>query len=70
MRLLRVSLTDAGALLRCLEKRSDAGELKELSHLLFQHRWCYRPKEMAPDWKDMSQWCVWGFADPAMPKAC
>ena len=70
VRLLRVSLTDAGRLLGCVERPRDQRDLRTLTSALFQHRWCYRPKEMAANWTNMQQWCVWGFADPKVAPAC
>jgi len=70
VRLLHVAMGDAGALLRCFEEPSHQKATKDLVALIFQHRWCYRPKEMAANWTDMYQWCVWGFAEPAVAPVC
>ena len=70
VRLLRVNMTDAGALLGCIEQPKDRADLRTLVTMLFQHRWCFRPKEMAANWTNMQQWCVWGFADPTVVPTC
>ena len=70
VRLLHVAMGDAGALLRCFEEPSEHRAMKDLVALIFQHRWCYRPKEMAENWTNMNQWCVWGFAEPSVAPAC
>ena len=47
--------------------------------MIFQHKWCYRPKEMLPEWvklertdkqKAIAAWCVWGFKQPQTKAAC
>ena len=68
--LARVSLGDAGRLLKCVEQPEAQSNLQQLVSMIFEHRWCYRPKEMAPDWTNMQQWCVWGFAKPSVPPLC
>ena len=70
VRLLRVSMSDASVLLGCVQGADRRKDLRRLTTTLFQHRWCYRPKEMAPNWTNMEQWCVWGFADPEVPPTC
>ena len=70
VRLLRVSMSDASVLLGCIQGADRRKDLRRLTTTLFQHRWCYRPKEMAPNWTNMEQWCVWGFADPEVPPTC
>ena len=70
VRLLRVSMSDASALLGCVQGVGHRKDLRSLTSALFQHRWCYRPKEMAANWTNMQQWCVWGFADPDVPPVC
>jgi len=67
--LLRVSMTDAKALLGCVSA-VEHSNLEQLFPLIFQHRWCYRPWQMLPGWKDMSQWCVWGYKTPKVPPTC
>ena len=54
---------------RC-PRASQARNVGSLLGHLFQHKWCYRPKEMLPDWTNLSHWCVWGFANPEVPGAC
>ena len=49
---------------------SQVHNLESLFGHIFQHRWCYRPKEMAKNWTNMEQWCVWGFATPKAPRRC
>ena len=80
VRLLRVSLSEAGRLLRCFEDGRSAAEMRQLSHLIFMHEWCYRPFEMTADWVAVERrgkprhrtepWCVWGFEQPTTPSAC
>eukprot|EP00964_Phaeocystis_antarctica_P127437 scaffold91106_cov72-Phaeocystis_antarctica.AAC.2 len=70
VRMLRVSMSDASALLGCVQGKAHRKDLRSLTTALFQHRWCYRPKEMAANWTNMQQWCVWGFADPEVPPVC
>ena len=70
IKLLRVTLSSANALLGCLADKRDTDQLRRLTDFIFQHKWCYRPKEMLPEWKDMSQWCVWGFKTPTVPDTC
>lgn len=78
--LLRVSLTDAGSLLRCFEQSQAAADMRELTRWLFQHEWCYRPFQMTTEWAAVERrgkprhrtepWCVWGFATPQVPPVC
>ena len=80
VRLLRVKLGEARALLKCHEQRQDAHAMQQLSDMLFQHQWCYRPMEMTSAWSAVERrgkprrgdepWCVWGFASPRTPPAC
>ena len=70
VRLLKVSLSDADALLRCYDEPKAAADVARLAQMIFQHKWCYRPKEMLPEvklertdkLKAIAAWCVWGFA--------
>mmetsp|Transcript_37812 Transcript_37812/g.88477 ORF Transcript_37812/g.88477 Transcript_37812/m.88477 type:complete len:97 (+) Transcript_37812:262-552(+) len=78
--LLRVSLSDAGKLLGCLEQQADAASLQKLVQSIFTHSWCYRPQEMTTAWSAVERrgkprrgdepWCVWGFETPAVPGGC
>jgi len=80
VQLLRVSLTDAGALLGCIQGRQEAQDVSRLLTMLFKAEWCYRPQEMTDKWlavdrgpkprKGTEPWCVWGYADPAAPAVC
>ena len=80
VRLLRVSLTEADELLDCYEQPQAASDMRQLTSFIFTHEWCYRPFEMTAEWQAVDRkgkpkrgtepWCVWGFADPAVPKAC
>ena len=79
VRLLRVSMSDASVLLGCVQGADRRKDLRRLTTTLFQHRWCYRPKEMLPEWvklertdkqKAIAAWCVWGFKQPQTKAAC
>ena len=79
VRLLKVSLSDADALLRCYDEPKAAADVARLVQMIFQHKWCYRPKEMLPEWvklertdkqKAIAAWCVWGFKQPQTKAAC
>ena len=73
-------MSEAGGLLRCHERREDADDLRQLTNVLFQHTWCYRPQEMTAEWSKVERgpkprrgdepWCSWGFATPSVPGAC
>jgi len=80
VRLLRVTLTEARALLSCYVEPHDAASMRQLSNMLFQHEWCYRPAEMTAEWSAVERrgkpkrrsepWCVWGFTQPEVPPLC
>ena len=80
VKLLHVSLADAADLFRCYEQRQDAVQMRQLSKMLFQHEWCYRPVEMTEEWSAVDRrgkpkrgdepWCVWGFKAPSTRDAC
>ena len=80
VRLLRVSLTEAPRLFECFEDDRSAAQMRQLSHLVFIHEWCYRPFEMTAAWVTVERkgkprhrtepWCVWGFAQPEVPGVC
>lgn len=84
VRLLHVGLSDAAQLLRCYEAAQESSDMARLSDFLFKsqtpsNKWCYRPKEMPPEWQEARRrgpkpgeepWCVWGFERPATPGVC
>ena len=49
VRLLRVSMSDASVLLGCVQGADRRKDLRRLTTTLFQHRWCHRPTQMAPN---------------------
>ena len=69
--LLRVSLSDARALLRCVD--FDARALLEQ---LFRVHWCWRPEGLRESKEDKTKTddgqdvCVWGFKVPEAPPLC
>ena len=69
--LLRVSLSDARALLRCVD--FDARALLEQ---LFRVHWCWRPEGLRESKEDKTKTvdgqdvCVWGFRVPEAPPLC
>ena len=69
--LLRVSLSDARALLRCVD--FDARALLEQ---LFRVHWCWRPEGLRESKDDKTKTddgqdvCVWGFKVPEAPPLC
>jgi hypothetical protein len=70
--MLRVSLTDASALLGCV---ADGAAATKLLSQLFQMRWCWRPEEMTEPRYDAAtnqttDVCVWGFKTPGAPPQC
>jgi len=78
--LLKVSLSDAAALLRCYRDGVEAAEVRRLVGFAFKAEWCYRPIEMTEEWtrverkgkpkKGDEPWCVWGFSEPTTPGTC
>jgi len=80
VQMLRVTLSDADALLDCFESSKAASDMRALSNMVFTHEWCYRPFEMTSEWSAVERrgkprkgdepWCVWGFKQPQVPQAC
>jgi hypothetical protein len=80
VQMLRVTLSDADALLDCFQSSKAASDMRALSNMVFTHEWCYRPFEMTSEWSAVERrgkprkgdepWCVWGFKQPQVPQAC